>query len=305
MTQKKAALLKEKEKLDIADTNALLFHPNQFSINHSASPGGPQSNRKTRHARHRLEVEEWDLVAGNNKRKRKLPTDTENGSPAPAGRDIDTTNQLKEASGKPEAHQMATRLYSVDRLFSEKELNAVTQQASYDVINLHRAKKRKIDDFQATAASLITTNAESSEIEDNVIAEPNLGTDGAIEEVSLIALDMERTATNASYHATRSTRAVTLSNGLSTRESLGDLAGREAAVGLIGTYQKERKREEEYQRAPPVTELEAELDMALIEAAMKDEYSKAEKMLDDFLEDREDHVGGESIANGDVEVEDN
>lgn len=296
VNQKKSALLKEKEKLDIADTNALLFHPNQFSINNSASPGGPQSNRKTRHARHRLEAEELEPVGGvNNKRKRKVPTDIENGSPGPAGRDTEPINPLKEANGGLEAHQISAPLYSIDRLFSTRELDLNVQQAFYDVIAERSAKRRRLNaDSQTNGASMDPFSHAMSDSDDG-FPQPEYGADGEAEDPLATSAMMERTNTQMSiqYHTTRSTRKTNLSNSQFAREQLGELAGREAAVAVIGTYHKEKKREDEYSRAPPLSEIDAESDMALYEAAMKDDDAARvmnEKLLDEVVEELEDHI---------------
>lgn len=296
VNQKKSALLKEKEKLDIADTNALLFHPNQFSINNSASPGGPQSNRKTRHARHRLEAEELEPVGGvNNKRKRKVPTDIENGSPGPAGRDTEPINPLKEANSGLEAHQISAPLYSIDRLFSTRELDLNVQQAFYDVIAERSAKRRRLNaDSQTNGASMDPFSHAMSDSDDG-FPQPEYGADGEAEDLLATTAMMERTNTQTSiqYHTTRSTRKTNLSNSQFAREQLGELAGREAAVAVIGTYHKEKKREDEYSRAPPLSEIDAESDMALYEAAMKDDDAARvmnEKLLDEVVEELEDHI---------------
>lgn len=315
VNKKRSALLKEKEKLDIADTNALLYNPSQFSINNSASPGGAQSNRKTRHARHRLEADEIEPVGGlSNKRKRKPPIDTENGSPGPAGRDTEPTNPLKEANAKLEAHQITAPLYSIDRLFSTRELDVNLQQAYYDVVAEKSAKRRRLNtDSQINGASM-DPFAHAMNDSDDGFAQPDYGADGEAEDLLAVATIMERTNTQTStaYHTTRSTRKTNLSNSHLTREQLGELAGREAAISNIGTYQKEKKREEEYQRAPPLSELEAESDMALYEKAMKDDDATRaanEKLLDELVEELEDHVGtpveeeANSFCRANLEVE--
>ena len=297
VNQKRTALLKEKERLDIADTNALLFHPNQFSINNSASPGGPQSNRKTRHARHRLEIEEIENAGGaSNKRKRKAPPDVENGSPGPAGRDTEPANPLKEANARLEAHQITAPLYSIDRLFSARDLDANVQQACFDVIAEQSAKRRRLNtDSQTNGASTDPYAHVMSESDDgDPPAEDGADVEG--EDLLMAAAMMERTNTQTSttHHTTRSTRKTNLSNSRFAREQLGELAGREAAVHNIGTYSKEKKREEEYQRAPPLSELEAESDMQLYEAAMRDDdatRAACDKLLDEVVEELEDHVG--------------
>ena len=296
VNQKKTALLKEKEKLDIADTNALLFHPNQFSINNSASPGGPQSNRKTRHARHRLEAEEPEPVGGvNHKRKRKAPTDAENGSPGPAGRDTEPINPLKEANARLEAHQASTPLYTVDRLFSSKELEENIKQAWYDVIADQSAKRRRLNNDSQTNGASMDPFAHTMSESDDGSQQLDDGADGEADDIQGTAAMMERTNTQTStqFHTTRSTRKTNLSNTQYAREQLGELAGREVAVAAIGSYGKEKKREDEYLRAPPLTDVEADADMALYEEAMKDdEATRAtnEKLLDEMIEELEDHI---------------
>lgn len=315
VNQKKAALLREKEKLDIADTNALLFHPNQFSINNSASPGGPQSNRKTRHARHRLEAEELEPVGGvNSKRKRKAPTDLENGSPGPTGRDTEPINPLKEANDRLEAHQVSTPLYSIDRLFSARELDMNTQQAHYEVIAEQGAKRRKLNaDSQTNGASMDPFAHTMSESDDG-LPQPEYGADGEAEDVLATTVAMERTNTQTSTqpHTTRSTRKTNLRNSQFAREQLGELAGREASVHLIGTYPKDKKREDEYSRAPPLSDIEAEADIVLYEAAMKDDdVTRAvnDKLLDEMVEELEDYInmpiedGGNSCSRTELEGE--
>ncbi|KAL2042544.1 hypothetical protein N7G274_005038 [Stereocaulon virgatum] len=289
VNRKKADLQREKERLDIADTSALLHHPSQFTINNTASPGGPQSNRKTRHTRHRLEMEDLDPTGGNNKRKRKALNDAENGSPTPAGRDVEPT--FKEANAKLEAHQYTAPLYSIERLFTEKDFNNHLQQACYDVID--NLKRRKLNaDSSTNPGPFMPTTADVSDLEDEV--EPNFGADGAVDDVLLTAPEMGRTVTNTSYHATRSTRVLNINNGLAAGESLGELAGRHAGATLIGTYQKDKKKEDDYNRAPALTDVEAEADLAWMKTLMAEEdegKTVNTKLLDDLLEEREDHVG--------------
>lgn len=81
VSKRRTKLLAERDTLDLAETNATLFHSSNHSSTHPGSPGGPHSNRKTRHTRHRLEVDDMGTIADSSKRKRKGPGDTENGSP--------------------------------------------------------------------------------------------------------------------------------------------------------------------------------------------------------------------------------
>lgn len=307
VNQKKAALLKDKERLDIGETNALLFHPAQFGPANGASPGGPHSQRKTRHARAKYDFEDLDNAGGNGKRKRKVLIDADNGSPAPAGRDIEPA-MSKETYAKLEAHQNSAPLFSIDRLFTERELTENLRGASYDV--LETMKRRKLNsDSQANLASAVPTNVDASDAEDDAAAETNFGNDGTADDPFLAAPEMGRTTTNTSYHATRSTRVLNLNNGLSAAENLGELAGRYVAVERIGTYPMQHKdkkgnmKDDEHNRAPPLTDLEAESDILLMKQAMLEEDNGRDansKLLNDVVEEKGDYIGG---VTGSHEVE--
>lgn len=289
---------KEKEKLDIADTHAALLYPNHFSPNNAASPGGPQSNRKTRHTRHRLEVDDLDTTNGNNRRKRKAPGENDNGSPAPAGRDMEPITIFKEANAKLEYHQVTAPLYTLDRLFTQRELDNNLQLATFEVIE--DFKRRKLNkDSHMSLTSLVGTNLDVSDSDNNADAEPDLGVDGATEDVFLAAPEMGRTATNNSQHATRSSRIILPSKRVAAGDALGCLAGRAAGAKLIGTAgAKEKRREDEYQRAPPLSDQETEDDLAILKAAMEEEDA-GELANGDLLEEvaghRENHVGTGSV----------
>lgn len=298
---------KEKEKLDITDMHAALLYPNHFSLNNGASPGGPQSNRKTRHTRHRLEMDDLDTTNGNNKRKRKAPGDNDNGSPIPAGRDADAVSMFREANAKLEYHQVTAPLYTLDRLFSQRDLDSNLQVATFGVID--DFKRRKLTKSSHTSlTSFVGTNADVSDVEENADAEPDLGMDGVAEDVFLAAPEMERTATNASQHATRSSRIIAPSKHIAAGDALGSLAGRAAGARLIGTFgAKEKRREDEYQRAPPLSDQEAEDDMAMLKAAIDEEDAGKlanEELLEEVAGHREDHVGTGSV-DGEETADDN
>ncbi|KAI9746022.1 MAG: hypothetical protein M1818_000703 [Claussenomyces sp. TS43310] len=141
VTGRKARLQKEKENLEIGDSNALLMHPNQFSMNNPASPGGIHGKRATRHRR---DIEDLPSFADSHKRKRKAADDAE--SPAPSRRLLDngfntpiwTPGELGKAtdrSGSP--------LYSIDKLFTEKELSMIYNTsaiAAHQYVVSHRAQ---------------------------------------------------------------------------------------------------------------------------------------------------------------------
>ncbi|KAF1957007.1 hypothetical protein CC80DRAFT_491862 [Byssothecium circinans] len=124
-----ARLKREKEQLDLSDSNAMLLHPNQFSIGNPASPGGPQQPRKTRRTGHKFG--ETEDMSAENKRKRKLFED-DNDSPGPSGRnaELGTGSPFREAKARTVNAQFEAAAYSLERLFTEKELNMAMNRAT-------------------------------------------------------------------------------------------------------------------------------------------------------------------------------
>ncbi|KAL1981292.1 hypothetical protein VTN96DRAFT_2838 [Rasamsonia emersonii] len=187
---KKSRLMREKEQLDIADTNALLLHPNQFTITNPASPGGIHGNRKTRHTRHRVGLDDLGNGigdAGNNKRKRKAPHEDDVGSPSRDG--LSTPAERAKASL---AQQQHSQTYSIHSLFTDKELAAHANYAHIATAHFFSTSKR--NDTSGTATNGNTTDAEETGGEG---AGDERGTPGGAE--------MARTASQ-NFHATRSTR---------------------------------------------------------------------------------------------------
>ncbi|KAH0533914.1 hypothetical protein FGG08_007467 [Glutinoglossum americanum] len=215
---KKSRLMREKEQLDIADSNALLLHPNQFSITNPASPAGMQGNRKTRHTRLR-EVDELAggfSADGSHKRKRKITYEENDlGSPSPAVRAMDTglVSPFKSAQARMTATQHEAPIYSIDKLFTEKELAMHLNTAAVAASRYFVALKAQED--AATNGVNNSNNNNNNQLhsggspnEDN--ADNENGTsrsspddDGA----SATPADLDRSA-NHSHHATRSTRAL-------------------------------------------------------------------------------------------------
>ena len=130
--QRTGRLKREKEQLDLSDSNAMLLHPNQYSIGNPASPGGPQAPRKTRRTGHKFGDAEELAAANEHKRKRKLFEDQDNDSPGPAGRNIEmgTGSPFREAKARTVNAQFESAAYSLERLFTEKELNMAMNQAT-------------------------------------------------------------------------------------------------------------------------------------------------------------------------------
>lgn len=110
----------------------MLLHPNQFSIGNPASPGGPQAPRKTRRTGHKFGDAEEIAAATEHKRKRKLFEDQDNDSPGPAGRNVEIGigSPFREAKARTVNAQFEASAYSLERLFTEKELNMAMNQAT-------------------------------------------------------------------------------------------------------------------------------------------------------------------------------
>ena len=296
--QKKATLHREKEKLDIADTNALLHYPNQFSINHTASPGGPQSNRKTRHTRHRLDADDLDTAIDNSttngKRKRKAVVEGESVGPTgpTQARETEpiTTNGFKDAQPRLEIPAGPPQAYTLSRLFTDRELNANLQEATYEVIRSHtsltasnasnskHANKRRKPNSSVHADTLPSArSADPTELDESasIINAANIHSmDNGAPADALAATAMDRTPSQL-YHATRSAGRLQSSMTTDPSSSLGELAGRHSAADLIGSYnranEKPKKADngDDYQRAPPLTDQEALEDVRLMEKAMR------------------------------------
>src|SRR5438045_5718387 len=126
---RKARLNREKDDaLNISESNAMLLHPNQYVITNPSSPGGIHGKRTTRHRR---EVDEIPSFPENYKRKRKAADDI--GSPLPTRRllangfdtPIWTSEQIARATNKGSNKP----LYSLEKLFTERELHMTYTQA--------------------------------------------------------------------------------------------------------------------------------------------------------------------------------
>jgi hypothetical protein len=192
---KKNRLSKDKESIEIDSSNALLLHPSQFGLANPASPSGLHGKRATRHRR---EADEIPNFTEGNKRKRKANDSDE--SPAPTRQRIDngtSTPVWYAEKNATTSHQVDTALFSVEKLFTEKELAMTYNSAA---LAAHSFILRHPHPNQANSPSNDKSDA-SSENEKAIItaeAEPEdddslIGVGGAM---------MERQFS----HATRSTR---------------------------------------------------------------------------------------------------
>ncbi|KAJ5135233.1 uncharacterized protein N7515_004511 [Penicillium bovifimosum] len=243
---KRARLMREKEQLDIADTNALLLHPNQFSITNPASPGGIHSNRKTRHTRHRVELEDLgNGVVTELKRKRKAPEE-DTGSPARDAGDATPAKRQKD----PLKEQMAPT-YTIHSLFTDKELQAHANQAHIATVHFFSTSKRP---DHGSGAVTNGNNTDADDTPEGTAREDN-GTPSAT--------DMMRTASH-NFHATRSTRTTAAHSALS---ALADLADKPATRPIVPYHVLTNHHARPNGSAPPLTSLmneEVDDDLARI-----------------------------------------
>ncbi|PGH11997.1 hypothetical protein AJ79_04506 [Helicocarpus griseus UAMH5409] len=254
VSQKKNRLMKEKEQLDLADTNALLLHPNQFSIANPSSPGGLQSNRKTRHTRHRVDVDDMGNGIGSeptHKRKRKAPNDDDFGSPARDGGVSTPADRIKARM----AQQQNAASFHISSLFTEKELAMHSNGAHVAALHFLAASKRA-----KQQASTPATNGQNADGDDLTGSG-----DGSGQEDASAAPEMERTASQG-YHATRSTR----NTGTSGLTLLGELADKTATrpnlpYFILGNYHARPNGSGSAPPPPPLMPDEIEDDLARIE----------------------------------------
>jgi Sds3-like len=270
LSSRKQRLMREKEQLDIADTNTLLLHPSQFSITNPSSPGGGgQTNRKTRHARHRIDVEELGnglAIEGTNRRKRRAFED-DLGSPSRDG----FSTPAERAKAKMQAHQTAP-LYSIHSLFTEKELNLQSHQA-------HIATRH----FFSTSKNGIQTNGADLRAKDQDEQLSGSGDESNQEEDDgLAAPDMERTASQ-NFHVTRSTRNT---GGPTRLDILSDVAVANrpqlpyatlhnyqprngAALPAVSQLIQEEVEEDQEKLRAVMNELPGHMDEKLVDEALK------------------------------------
>ncbi|ATZ49665.1 hypothetical protein BCIN_05g00850 [Botrytis cinerea B05.10] len=128
LNSKKAHLLKDKESIEIGESNALLLHPSKFGLANPASPGGMHSKRATRHRR---EAEELPNMFDHSKRKRKGIDGDE--SPAPSRQRMDNGGNTPLGTYERNGHtsaQLEAPANSIEGLFTDKELGMKYNEAA-------------------------------------------------------------------------------------------------------------------------------------------------------------------------------
>ena len=268
VSRKRAKLTSGKDQLDALDANALVSGQTTYGVQHPSSPGGPQSNRKTRHTRHRLEIDDMGILGDMSKRKRKAPGEIQNGSPVRA-MDMDvleTSKQEPMLDEKP--------VLSMSHLFTDRERSVILTAAQRQVVQEVSKERRKAERRAASGNSSDVDSEDEDSSEDDADIQSGLASPANghmdTENGNLMAPAMDRTA-NSSHHATRSSRFA-LNGGSTQRNPYGDLVGRSSAPKLTAV-QRERKKEDDYQRAPALSVTDAEQDLLLMRQAVRDNGS--------------------------------
>lgn len=190
LTQKKNRLNREKEVLEISDSNALLLNPNQFSIINPGSPGGTHGKRATRLRKDPAE----DLQIYSDKKRKRNPGD-DDASPAPMRRALDPNNTtpLWQSDKARAAAKQSGPLYSIDKLFTDKELSMHYNTAA-------------VAAHQYILRNRLNGSASSPDDSDSGNGDSNENGDG--DNDSMTAPMMERQVS----HQTRSTRGTNAQN---------------------------------------------------------------------------------------------
>ncbi|KAL2759702.1 hypothetical protein ACRALDRAFT_1054290 [Sodiomyces alcalophilus JCM 7366] len=200
VTSRKYRLQKEKEALEISDSSALLLHPNQFSMTNPGSPGGAHGKRATR-----LRKDVDDLSGYSDSKKRKRGPGDDDGSPVPSRRLLDpnTTTPLWQNEKLRFSAKHNGPAYSIEKLFTEKELSMTRHQAS---LAAHKyILKNKVYSNGATSPNGSDSGENDGSEQDGV--------------ESMSAPMMERTTS----HTTRSSRAAVNQSLLEAAEASNNL----------------------------------------------------------------------------------
>jgi hypothetical protein len=222
LTRKKERLMKEKDMLDIGDSNALLLHPNQFSLINPASPGNGHK-RATRNTGRR--GGDPDDPSENRRKRQRLFDEPDVPSPAlgPSRIELGVGSPYRDAKAKTIWHQQEAPLYSIDRLFTEKELSLTMNTAA--IAAKHFLLKPQANG-QANGHSINGTHPEQEEGADSGTATANEADQD--EDATPVAPGMERVA-STSHHATRGTTKALM--------GLASLATGDVPLGtIIPTY---------------------------------------------------------------------
>lgn len=205
LTRKKERLLREKDMLDIGDSNALLLHPNQFGITNPASPGGTGKRYTRGTGRRGADPDDpASMVQEKSRKRQRLFEEVEDLSPAPGPSrivDIRSGSPFRNAKSKTAWHQQEAPAYSIDRLFTEKEL-AMTMNNAGMAAQHFLLKQHAQAHGQANSNGINGHHAEVEEAGASGI--PTVGELEIEDEGMLDAPGMERMVSQT-HHATRGT----------------------------------------------------------------------------------------------------
>lgn len=191
ITSKKNRLSKDKDSLEIADTNALLLNPSQFGLTNPSSP----SVHGKRATRLRRDPDDLSSLPEGNKRKRKAGDSDESPAPTRQRLDNDNSTPLWFSEKQRMAAKQAGAVFSIDKLFTEKEL-AMTYNVAALAAHTHMQRHAPLNDdgYPANDRADGAAEPEAAGAADN---------DGEDAESEPSGAGMERQYS----HATRSTRA--------------------------------------------------------------------------------------------------
>ena len=274
---RKKAIQKEKDLLDTADSNTILFSTSGFTITQPASPGGGLTSRKTRNTRHnRQDQDGLEVIDG--KRKRKPPAEFENDSPAPNTRILMDTPTLFSDKVKTNMEHENTVSSSIERLFSTKELTMHYRAAHNAVAGLWAEKKQPNHSAygQGLNGPSQLTNGDGADFDARGRSSHNVddeGPKGEHEDLgSLVAPTMERTGS----HLTRSTRNNHV-DAITSREAFAALDDPQRVFGaaVIEAFTTRNKFANNKEIEAPLTEglsaQERTEDLHLFERMLGDE----------------------------------
>lgn len=249
ISKKRAQLLRDKEQLDIADSNALLLHPSHFGINNPGSPPNGLQNRKTRHTRHRAGSPAAGDIELNGvklkKRKANLLEDDGNESPAPGGsRTLPPPDALgggrspfKDARDKNVYTQYEAPAYSLERIFTEKELAMATDIAKLATYRyFHQRQEKPEHGSNGNGTAVASTDGElmdTADGEDAPVATTE-GVNGTPPPGQPAAAEMERSTSHQVL-----TRGGARANPLAALQDLANLAANERAAPTGGVSGKD------------------------------------------------------------------
>lgn len=197
IAMKKNRLAKDKDNVEIGESSSALLHPSQYGHANPSSPGGIHGKRASRHRR---DVEDVSGILEGTKRKRRAGEDE---SPAP------TRQRLENGASTPLWHiekqsllskQLDSPLYSVEKLFTEKELSMTYNTACIAAHNHMVRYPPYTDDFESPPNG----KSDSSSDQDK----PTNGIDGGADADDADSPPTGGVGMERQYsHATRSTRA--------------------------------------------------------------------------------------------------